>query len=232
VDTFIADYTRIMPAAGAAPHPATRAIEGARAIDRDERQAEAVPATCSVVGDGLLAVTSLSRAMSGEARVADLGALFWTILGQVLPCDSMAIFILDVETDEIAARYAAGAHAHALRQLRRASGTGIAAWCAANRRSALNADPSLDIGLRNGELNPALRACLSVPLVEGEAVAGVLALYRAERDGFSEDDLRLVELLAPRLAHSLGAAIDGEHARQQPAQIPQLALVRGSRATG
>ena len=232
VDTFIADHARIMPVVGAAPHPATRAIGDARASDREKRAAEVAAPGLAVVSDGLLAVASLSRAMSGEARVADLGALFWTILGQVLPCDTMAIFVPDIETDEIAVEYAAGVHAHAFRDLRRASGTGIAGWCAANTRSAVNADPALDIGLRNAELNPVLRACLAVPLVEGEALVGVLTLYRGARDGFSEDDLRLIELLAPRLAHSLSAAIDGEEARPQPAALPSLALVRGARASG
>ena len=233
VDIFIADYTRIMPAAGSAPHPAVRAIGDARAIDREERQAEPIHANPSAVSDGLLAVTSLSRAMSGEARVADLGALFWTILGQVLPCDTMAIFAPDVEHDDIVVRYAAGLHASALRDLRKASGAGVAGWCAANTRSALNADPALDIGVRSTDMVPTLRACLAVPLVAGEMVVGVLALYRGARDGFCEDDLRLVELLAPRLARSLGAAIDGEDARHQPVLAgPSLSLVRGARVSG
>ena len=231
VDAFVADYARIMPVASATPHPASRAIGDARAIEREQRALEATPAPAGF-NDGLLAVTSLSRALSGEARVGDLGALFWTILGQVLPCDTMAIFALDVGTDEVVVRYAAGLDAHTVRDLRRDSGSGIAGWCAANRRSALNADPSLDIGLRHADQSPAPRSCLAIPLVGGESLVGVLSLYRASRDAFSEDDLRLMELLAPRLAASLDAAIDGKAAMQQPMAMPGLSLVRGARASG
>ena len=37
------DYKRIMPAAGSAPHPATRAIGDARAIDREEPRVQPAP---------------------------------------------------------------------------------------------------------------------------------------------------------------------------------------------
>jgi putative nucleotidyltransferase with HDIG domain len=232
VDAFVADYARIMPAATAAPHPATRAIGEARALDREPAAHDVAPPAQGGLADGLLAVTSLSRALAGEARVADVGALICTILGQVVPSDSMAIFVPDIDTDEICVEYAAGRHAGALRALRRASGTGIAGWCAVNAKPALNAEPALDFGLGQAEAGQALRSCLAVPLVQGDALVGVLSLYRTAREGFSGDDLRLLELLAPRLSASLDAALEAEDAIQQPgALVPRaLALVRGARA--
>jgi putative nucleotidyltransferase with HDIG domain len=228
VDAFIADYARIMPAYSGAPHPASRAIGDARALDREERALAAAAPTGPACTDGLLAVTSLSRALSGDARVADVGALLWTILRQVLPSETMAIFFPDGTTDEIAIRFAAGTHAPSLRGLRRATGEGIAGWVAVNLKPAVNADPSLDLGLR-AETSPGLRACLAMPLVEAEKLVAVLALYRSQPDAFSEDDVRLVELLAPRLAASLATAFAAEEDMAQPAAPPApLALVRSS----
>jgi hypothetical protein len=204
VDTFVASYQRIMPAPEAAPHPVVRAIGDARSQDRKERPREVPVAAAGVdVTDGLLAVTSLSRAMSGQAGVADVGALMWMIVRQVLPCEAMAIFLPDERTDRIAIRFAAGPHAQALRGISRPSGSGIAGWVAVNQRAAVNADATLDLGLRASELTPALRSCLAVPLVESDALVAVLAIYRERPSAFSEDDLRLLELLAPRLASSL-----------------------------
>jgi putative nucleotidyltransferase with HDIG domain len=227
VDAFIADYARIMPASNAAPHPATRAIGDARALSKDERAAESTLAMEPAVSDGLLAVTSLARALSGEARVADVGALLWTSLRQVLPCEAMAIFLPDEEADEVALRYATGAHAAAMKGIRKATGGGVAGWCAVNRRPAVNADPALDLGVKVSEMTPALGSCLALPLVSGTQLVAVLTVYRARRHGFTEDDLRLVELLAPRLAASLEAAIDLD-ADETPAQsaAPGLKLVR------
>ena len=226
VDAFMADYKRIMPESSAVPHPATRAIGDARALDREEQAAEQAAQADAVLGDELLAITSLSRALTGDARVADVGALLWTILRSVMPCETMAIFLPDLETDEIALRYAAGAHAATLRGTRRATGAGIAGWVAVNVRSAVNADPSLDLGYRATEMTPPLRSCLAVPLVEGESLVAVLALYRMQRAAFSEDELRLVELLAPRLATSLATASLAEQHAGQPARAHGLTLVK------
>jgi putative nucleotidyltransferase with HDIG domain len=226
VDAFLADYKRIMPESSAEPHPATRAIGDARALDREEQATEQGTPAETALGDELLAITSLSRALTGEARVADVGALLWTILRSVMPCETMAIFLPDLETDEIAMRYAAGAHAASLRGTRRATGSGIAGWVAVNVRSAVNADPSLDLGYRAAEMIPPLRSCLAVPLVEGESLVAVLVLYRMQRTAFSDDDLRLVELLAPRLATSLATASLAEKNVDQPSKAPTLTLLK------
>jgi putative nucleotidyltransferase with HDIG domain len=226
VDAFVADYKRIMPVSNAEPHPATRAIGGARALDREEQAQEQAAAAEASLGDELLAITSLSRALTGDARVADVGALLWTILRSVMPCETMAIFLPDVETDEIELSYAAGAHAGWLKGLRRATGAGIAGWIAVNLRPAVNADPALDLGYRAAEMTPPLRSCLAVPLVEGESLVAVLALYRIQRGAFSDDEVRLVELLAPRLATSLATALLVEKHAEQPAKTPTLTLVK------
>ena len=127
----------------------------------------------------------------------------WMIVRQVLPCQSMAIFLVDEQHDEVAVRFAAGAHAHVLRSVTRPTGTGIAGWVAVNARPAVNADAALDLGLRAMELTPQLRSCLAVPLMDSEALVAVLALYGDKAGAFSDDDVRLVELLAPRLASAL-----------------------------
>ena len=229
IDVFLADYKHIMPESSAVPHPATRAIGDARALNREGHAFGPALSPDTGIGDELLAVTSLSRALTGDARVADVGALLWTILRPVLPCETMAIFLPDMEADEIAIRYAAGAHAAALRGISKESGAGIAGWVAVNLRAAVNADPSLDLGHRAADATPALCSCLAVPLVEGETLIAVLALYRTQRAAFSEDQVRLVELLAPRLATALATAIMAEEVFEQPAQpAAPLTLVRGA----
>jgi GAF domain-containing protein len=90
----------------------------------------------------------------------------------------------------------------------------------------VNADPALDLGSRAAEMTPPLRSCLAVPLVEGESLVAVLALYRIQRGAFSDDEVRLVELLAPRLATSLATALLVEKHAEQPAKTPTLTLVK------
>src|SRR5260370_35371502 len=69
VDVFVGAYTRLMPTPASLPHPAARAIGEARLLDREEPRADAVAiSTEAGVADGLLAVSSLSRAIGGGAR--------------------------------------------------------------------------------------------------------------------------------------------------------------------
>jgi sigma-B regulation protein RsbU (phosphoserine phosphatase) len=175
----------------------------------------------------LLAVASLSRAVEGSARLADVGALLWMVVPQVVHCDTFAIFVADEERDEMVLRYAAGLHAHAIRGISRASGAGIAGWCAANRSAAVNADPGIDLGPYVSESSRPLRSCLAAPLVQGDKVVAVVALYSAKPAAYSDDQVRLLDLLTPRLASALGGvgALEFECA---PPQAPALRLVKNA----
>ncbi len=119
-------------------------------------------------------------------------------------------------------RYAAGAQAPVLRGVSRAMGAGIAGWVAVNRKAALNADPALDLG----HASAGLGSCLATPLVDGNTSVAVLALYRGAAAAFSDDDARLVELLAPRLTSSIGEAVRVERDADAPAAAGPLKLVK------
>ncbi len=224
VDAFMASYQRIMPVPDSMPHPAARAIGEARSKDREEARAESAPSPGEAgVSDGLLAVGSLSRAVEGNARLADVGALLWMIVPQILPCDTFAIFSADEARDEMVVRYAAGAHAQAIRGISRASGSGIAGWVAANRTSAVNAEPAIDLGACASDPSRPLRACLAAPLLDGEKAIAVIALYSATVAAYKDDHVRLLDLLAPRLASALRGVHAPEFETVQPA--PALRLV-------
>jgi len=224
VDTFVASYQRIMPAAASMPHPAAQAIGEARSKDKEQARIETAPATADPgVSDAMLALASLSRAVEGNARIADVGALLWMIVPQILPCDTFAIFVADDDRDEMVIRYAAGAHAQATRGISRASGAGIAGWVAANRTAAVNADPTIDLGHHASDSSRPLRSCLAAPLLAGDKVIAVIALYSAAASAYRDDNVRLLDLLAPRLASALGGATAPEFESSAPA--PSLRLV-------
>ena len=178
-----------------------------------------------VLDDGLLAVSSLSRALDGTAQLSDVGALMWVLLRQIIPSDALALFLPDETHDNVVVHYAAGAHAHALRGVTRPTSTGVAGWVALNRAPVVNADPILDLGFRAGTA-PALRSSIVVPLVESDALIAVLSLYSEDLQAFSDDHVRVLELLAPRLASSLLDAVIGEE--EVTVAKPMLRLVKSS----
>src|SRR4051812_23039647 len=213
VDTFVRVYERIMPA-GESVHPAVRTLGEARTAKLepiDSGTATGIEAATSEV----LAVTSLARAVAGEATIGDVGALTWMMLRQVIPCVSMGIFLHDERHDAMIVQYADGAHASTLRHARVTLGAGIAGWSAAHRRFVLNGDPSTDLGPAIGSCSPPLRTSLTVPLIQEGEVLAVISLYASVPEAFTDDHARLLTLLAPSLATSI-ASLNCTRSRAQP----------------
>ena len=236
VDTFLRCYQRIMPAADAAaqsaPNVAIRA-RGSALAAADEFPAQPVPAGEPVIAGEVLAVSSLARAVAGEASVNDIGALAWMLLRTVVPAASMALFITDESDDAVTAGYATGLHGPILTAVRLPLGSGIVGWVAANGRPALNADPALDLGPTVVEIDRPLRSTLAVPLSHDGAVVGVLALYAEAVGAYSEDHLRLLNVVAPTLAMSVGTVRRSARVKTHPARPairPRgMRVLRGSR---
>jgi GAF domain-containing protein len=174
--------------------------------------------------EGLLAISSLTRALGGTAQLSDVGALVWVLLRQIVPSDTLALFLPDETHDHVVIRYAAGAHAHALRGVTRPTATGVAGWVAVNRTPVMNAEPVLDLGFR-AEGAPCLRSSVVVPLLEGDAVVAVLALYSKDLLAFTDDHVRVLELLGPRPAAALIDAVIADE-DSLVAKDPVLRLVK------
>jgi putative nucleotidyltransferase with HDIG domain len=237
VDVFIAAHRRLMPSE-TPMHPAAKAVGGAR-----ELTVVAAPATVPQVAElpvseEVLGVSSLARAIGGEASIADVGALSWMMLRQVLPCKAMGIFVHDEMRDAVVGTYAAGVHAPMIRNLCMSPGDGIVGWIAAHRRAAVNAEPALDFGVRATELDPPLLSTLAVPLMHDGALVAVLAVYATTRGAFSEDHARVLDVLAPQLAKSLAlvrTATPGSQVRAAGTRRPvlgDLRVLRGGRSAG
>jgi len=161
-----------------------------------------VNAQDSRLDDGLLAMGSLTRALGGNAQLADVGSLVWMLIRQIVPCDAMALFLPDETHDHVVVRFSAGIHAHALRGVTRPTSTGMAGWVAVNLSPIVNGEPILDLGFR-AETTPALRSSIVVPLVHSNAVIAVMALYSKELLAFADEHLRILELMSPNLAASM-----------------------------
>ena len=213
VDAFLASYARIMPPSEEGAHPVARALGGVREPVKPAARAADSSGSGSdaAVPDEVLAVTSLARAVAGQASMTDVGALAWMMLRSVVPCASMALFVTDDTEDAVTVRFAAGADAQTLRHMRMSRGAGIAGWASATRRGVVNADPALDLGVKMvARLGAPLRSALEVPLVHDGTCVGVLALYASAANAFAEDHLRLLELLAPSFAASIACVAASE----------------------
>ena len=73
---------------------------------------------------------------------------------------------------------------------------------------------------------PALESCLSVPLVTGNALVGTLTLYSPEAGAFTEEQSRVLQMIAPHIAQAIYIA----QRREQNADAPGTAPSRPTAA--
>jgi len=219
VDTFIKVYREIA-AEVMEPVPHQEALSKiGRAISAPQPP-PSVPLT-DVRGDGpddLLAIISLSRIVAGEATFADAAALATAHLSRILPDTTFAFYIHDAGSGHLVARHAMGEHAAVLRGTSIAMSERLSGWVAACRQTISNSDAALDLYDRGIKLGSAL----STPLMDGERLVGVFTAYAAAPQAFTEDQSRVVEMMAPHLGRIVGAALRTEQ-RTRDIQEPRPA---------
>jgi putative nucleotidyltransferase with HDIG domain len=174
--------------------------------------------------DEVSAFASLARLASGNGSRTDIFAVSGNLLHHLCPEASGALYLVQHGCDRLEVVHAFGPSAVMLRQLFANPGERLTGWVAANRQPIVRSDAALDLGQRAFEARPQLVGCMSVPLVVGETLVGVLTLYSPTRDAFQDVD-RLVLMIAPQLAAALHATVER---RQKPQHLKLVASDRGA----
>jgi putative nucleotidyltransferase with HDIG domain len=205
VDTFIEIYRDIrVSKVDAAP-------EQRDVLQRisNSRRETAMPgdlATAQSVPCNLLGFVSLARVAGGGGTVSDVLALSSSLVAQIVPNATGAWYLPDGH-DRLVVAEAFGQAAAALTGLTIGVGDRLTGWVAAHRQVIVNSDAALDLGPRAEKVVPALARCLSVPLMMGDVLVGVLSLYASAAEAFDEDRGRMIQMVAPHLACAIfGAA--------------------------
>jgi diguanylate cyclase (GGDEF)-like protein/putative nucleotidyltransferase with HDIG domain len=87
-------------------------------------------------------------------------------------------------------------------------GEGLSGWVAENRKSILNGNPSVECGYLNDPARySTLRSALSVPLEGVNGVIGALTLYRADKDAFARDHLRILLAISSKVSLAIENAL-------------------------
>jgi diguanylate cyclase (GGDEF)-like protein/putative nucleotidyltransferase with HDIG domain len=167
--------------------------------------------------DEMLTLYELARALAGQAGTSDTGDVIAKHLRRLVPSSLCVFYIYDASADELEAKHALGDAASVVKGLRIQLGQRLSGWVAANRQTILNSDPSLDLGEVARCMTPRLRSCLSTPLLCDDTLVGVLTLYAATQDGFTEDHRRIVEVVARQIGHTFKSAAEFDNsARRDP----------------
>lgn len=148
--------------------------------------------------------TSLSLSETLSVVAARIKAL--------VPYEAIAVYVLD--SGVLVPYYVNGENYRLFSALRIPLGEGLSGWVAENRKPILNGNPSVEPGyLHDSSKFSTLRAALGVPLETAAGVIGVVALYRAEKDSFSRDHLRVLLAINSKVSLAIENSLRYQQAR-------------------
>ena len=163
----------------------------------------------------------LTRQLAGSRNFGETADTIARHLRRVLPTSTVVFFVHDESLDELTAQFASGEHSGLFAGLTIPRGQRLTGWVAANRLSVINSDPVLDLGEAARTTKPALRSCLSTALLAGSDLLGVMTAYSTQRDGFSENHLRILEAASGQIGQALRSCLAQEQERR-PQKITML----------
>jgi putative nucleotidyltransferase with HDIG domain len=222
VDTFVRVYRDIEVITDAPEH--REVMQRVTQSRQESNASHDVPTEASGhTPNSLLAFVSLSRVASGEAGVADVFALGSRLLADVVPGATGAWYLPDPGRDRLVVADSFGPAAATLRGASVTIGDRLTGWVAANHQPIVNSDAALDLG--SAAATASLESCISVPLLMGESLVGVLSVYAPSAAMLSGDCGRLIQMVAPHIAVALHAASSETRGHGDKAAPAALRLV-------
>jgi diguanylate cyclase (GGDEF)-like protein/putative nucleotidyltransferase with HDIG domain len=149
-------------------------------------------------------------------------------LEKILPFTTLVIYLVDDGSGELRPAHIGGIHKDAFSGLSIEIGTRLAGWVAANNRFLYNVHPGPDTMSLPAEVRSLYGNSLLAPLVHEERPLGTIALY-VEGDGrYTDDHIRLMEIVSNRASIALFNAIRFEET-QEDAFTDRLTALPNSR---
>ncbi len=163
-------------------------------VDLDE------PSEMSSTDDRLRRIESVTDAALAHLNVEDLLVELLERVQGLLEVDTAAVLLLDPSTEHLVATAARGIETEVRQGVRIPVGKGFAGRIAAEKKPVI-----LEQVDHTNVLNPILRergirSLLGVPLLHSGSVIGVLHVGTLVPRRFTDDDIRLLQIVADRVA--------------------------------
>ena len=153
----------------------------------------------------------ISQDLGNSLSLSETLSVLSMRLRKLVPYDSMVVFLL--KENQLVPELVSGDNFRLLSSLNVRLGEGLCGWVAENRKPILNGNPEVEAGyVIDPEKFTTQRSALAVPLDGLNGVVGVLAMYRAERDAFTADHLRILLAVSSKIALSIENALKFQQA--------------------
>jgi diguanylate cyclase (GGDEF)-like protein len=155
----------------------------------------------------------LARVFSSSLNLHETLSLFTKKIGEFVPFDTCAVYLLDDTQEYASIVYAEGKNSAALKNKRVKVGEGATGYVLKKRQSVQNINPGLDFSFSQLEFVQEYASMASLPLITDEKLIGAVSLYSSNLDSYEEEHLRLLETVSRIAADSISKSL--QHAETE-----------------
>ncbi len=155
----------------------------------------------------------IARTFSTSLNLEDTVSIFANKLKYIIPFETCAIYLYDEQKQTARAEHVIGKFAEAFIGRQVSPGDGVTGWVLANRKMFCNAHPDLDLAALNIDAEE-FKTLAVAPLLKGEQLIGVIALYSEKLLRYSTDHIRMLETISGLAADSIYNALHHAETRE------------------
>jgi uroporphyrinogen-III synthase len=155
----------------------------------------------------------ISNIVSSELSLDEMLGEIVGLTAQVTGCDACLVYLLERETDEVVLRASQVPHAAALGNLRMQVGEGVTGWVAEHKSVvALSSNAFADARFKRFQvlIEDTYEAFLSVPLVSGGEVIGVVNVHHREAHPHTPDEIALLTFVGEQMSGAVSKSLLAE----------------------
>src|ERR1700685_873517 len=144
----------------------------------------------------------ISNIVSSELSLDEMLGEIVGLTAQVTDCDACLVYLLDRDTDEVVLRASQVPHAAALGTLRMKVGEGVTGWVAEHKSVvALSSNAAADARFKRFQalVEDTYEAFLSVPLVSGGDVIGVINVHHRDKYNHTGEEISLLTFIGEQM---------------------------------
>jgi diguanylate cyclase (GGDEF)-like protein/putative nucleotidyltransferase with HDIG domain len=153
------------------------------------------------------ALYEIARTFGSSLDLQDIVAITVNKIGNVVPFDTCAVYLYDEQKGYATIAHASGRNADKLRDRTISLGEGVAGFVLANRYAISHFDPMLDFTWLDVAPDERYKSVAALPLVRGDQLLGALAVYSIEVNRYTDDHLRLLDMVARLASDALANAV-------------------------
>lgn len=140
--------------------------------------------------------------MSSELSLDEMLGEIVGLTAQVTECDACLVYLLEPDSDEVVLRASQVPHAAALGNLRMKMGEGVTGWVAEHKSVvALSSKAAADARFKRfpALIEDTYEAFLSVPLVSGGDVIGVINVHHRQAHRHTSEEIALLTFVGEQM---------------------------------